>query len=97
MGRPIHRPHSWLAGLDWYRKVPVDLLEGSKEGNVFSLLVLLVIAILIFQETRQFLSTKLVTDLTLDSNRGKSQDSALDKVKVNFNITMLDLKCQVSL
>lgn len=113
--RPRQRRSSWLAGLDMYRKVPVDLLEGSKEGNVVSWIALFAIAALILIETRQFLSYRLVTDLSLDTSSSTSSSMpktvtkhATDgkelfmqrynsgRVKVNFNMTMMDLKCKVS-
>lgn len=75
-----------------YRKVPGDLLEGSKEGNTVSLAALAVIAILVLKETLHFLIPHLVTDLSLDSHR---QGGGADKIQVNFNITLMDLKCQV--
>jgi len=85
-------PRSWLAGMDMYRKVPVDLLESTKEGNVVSILVFVIILVLVSYETNQFFSTKLVTDLALDPKR----KGEFDKVQVKFNITMMDLKCKVS-
>lgn len=51
-----------------------------------SFMALFAMATLGFLETRDFLSPKRVTDLALDSNREQ-------KVRVNFNITMMDLKC----
>lgn len=42
--------------------------------------------VLLLWETRAFLQTTLVTDLALD----KSKDP---KIRLNFNITMTDLRC----
>lgn len=69
-----------------YRKVPVDLLEGTRRGSVLSTLAVLTMALLFFLETKAFLSSTLQTNLRLDSNP-ESQ------LRVNFNITMLDLAC----
>ena len=82
----------WLADLDVYRKVPADLMETSVEGNVFSWLVLLCIFTLLVRETWDFMSVKLVADLAIDARRSTEETM----MQVNFNITLLDLKCQVS-
>ena len=77
----------FLANLDMYRKVPVDLLEGSRQGSIVSWMALIVIVSLAFMETRDYFTSKLQTDLALDRARDKV-------LLVNFNITMLDLKCE---
>lgn len=76
-----------VASLDMYRKVPQDLLEGTKSGSVMSYLAILTMVTLFYLETVAFFSSRLVTDLALDSNRDP-------RVRVNFNITMMDLKCE---
>lgn len=86
------RRYQWLAGLDMYRKVPGELMEGTKEGNVISWLVLSVIGALLWTETREFFTSRLVADLALDSQRQQSSD----KLIVKFNLTMMDLRCDVS-
>ena len=73
--------------LDMYRKVPVDFLESTKRGSFLSIIALLTTATLIYKETRSFFATTLVTDLALDL---ENQDP---KLRINFNITMMDLKC----
>ena len=81
MGRPF------AASLDMYRKVPVDLLEGTRRGSVLSTLAVFTMALLFFLETKAFLSSSLKTSLALDSNSDY-------QIRVNFNITMMDLKCE---
>lgn len=76
-----------LASLDMYRKVPVDLLEGTRRGSILSSLAVFSMGLLFFLETKAFLSSSLKTTLALDSN-------SEDQVRVNFNITMMDLKCE---
>ncbi|KAL7555353.1 hypothetical protein ACA910_001389 [Epithemia clementina (nom. ined.)] len=76
----------WLANLDMYRKVPVDLMEGSYEGRAVSWIALIVMATLFFSETRQFLTPKNVTDIFLDTSK-------VSQVRVDFNITLMDLRC----
>ena len=73
--------------LDMYRKVPADFLESTKRGSFLSIIALLTTATLIYKETRSFFVTTLVTDLALDL---ENQDP---KLRINFNITMMDLKC----
>ena len=70
-----------------YRKVPSDLLEGTCSGSFMSYFALFTMATLFFLETKAFFGSDLVTDLALDSNREP-------RVRVNFNITMMDLKCE---
>lgn len=76
-----------MSRLDMYRKVPVDLLEGTKRGSFLSYTALFTIVSLFGLETRAFFSRKLVADLSLD----RSEDP---RIRLNFNITMLDLKCE---
>lgn len=78
---------SFVASLDMYRKVPVDLLEGTRRGSILSTLAVFTMATLFFLETKAFMSSSLKTSLALDSNT----DS---QIRVNFNITMMDLKCE---
>eukprot|EP00934_Nitzschia_sp_Nitz4_P007627 Nitzschia sp. Nitz4//scaffold127_size64804//44861//46626//NITZ4_006183-RA/size64804-augustus-gene-0.53-mRNA-1//1//CDS//3329534771//7617//frame0 len=74
------------SSLDMYRKVPIDLMEGTKRGSMLSYISLFTMLLLVFLETKDFLSRRPVTDLALDTK----SDS---KIRVNFNITMLDLRC----
>lgn len=85
MGPRPGRP--FLASLDMYRKVPVDLLEGTRRGSILSTVAVFSMALLFFLETKAFFTTSLKTSLALDSN----SDS---QIRVNFNITMMDLRCE---
>ena len=78
----------WIGRLDMYRKVPVDLMEGSKAGSYISWIALLVIFVLFYKETRAFFATKIVADMILDKNFASS-----DRIRAYFNITMMDLNC----
>jgi len=80
------RSRPFIANLDMYRKVPVDLLEGTKRGSILSTIAVATMTILFILETKAFFSSQLKTNLALDSN----EDS---QIRVNFNITMMDLKC----
>uniref|UniRef100_A0A6U2NA74 Thioredoxin domain-containing protein n=1 Tax=Leptocylindrus danicus TaxID=163516 RepID=A0A6U2NA74_9STRA len=77
----------WADNLDMYRRVPGDLLEGTKRGGFISTLAIFIMATLIFLETKAFYDYKLATDLKLDVDNDEK------RVRVNFNITMMDLKC----
>ena len=81
------KPKKVLASLDMYRKVPADLLEGTKRGSLISIASLLTMITLIFLETKSYFETKLVTELKLDSSNKERE------TRVAFNITMMDLKC----
>lgn len=81
---PRSRP--WANALDMYRKVPTDLLEGTKRGSLLSYFSLFVMGLLAYLETKAYLATTTVTDLALDTNKEP-------RVRVNFNITMMDLRC----
>lgn len=76
-----------LASLDMYRKVPLDLLEGTRRGSILSTVAILTMSTLFFLETKAYFSSTLGTSLALDSNQDPT-------VRVNFNITMMDLKCE---
>ena len=73
-----------------YRKVPVDLVEGSKQGSIISWLAIFVMTYLFYKETINFLTTKLSSELTLDQRQNPFEN---DFIKATFNITMMDLKC----
>eukprot|EP00956_Cyclotella_meneghiniana_P024582 scaffold49512_cov57-Cyclotella_meneghiniana.AAC.3 len=75
-----------LASLDMYRKVPLDLLEGTRRGSILSTLAIITMSTLFFLETKAYFSSTLGTSLALDSNTEP-------QIRVNFNITMMDLKC----
>jgi len=71
-----------------YRKVPLDLVEGSRQGSLISWLALFVMAFLFYNETSDFLTTRLISNLSLDRRHSEHE-----QIKVTFNITMMDLKC----
>jgi hypothetical protein len=84
---PAARSLRWAGRLDMYRKIPADLMEGSRQGSIFSYVAVLVLLTLFLMETGAYIRKRPVTDLSLDSNKEK-------RVRVNFNITMMDLKCE---
>jgi hypothetical protein len=52
------RSRRMAASLDMYRKVPVDLMEGTKRGSILSYLALLTIATLFVLETNAFFTRR---------------------------------------
>ena len=50
----------WMGALDMYRKVPTDLMEGTKRGSFLSLFALGIMFTLFCLETRAFLKTEYV-------------------------------------
>mmetsp|Transcript_20193 Transcript_20193/g.28765 ORF Transcript_20193/g.28765 Transcript_20193/m.28765 type:complete len:570 (+) Transcript_20193:86-1795(+) len=81
-----------LAGLDMYRKVPAELLEGTRRGSVLSIISLLIMTTLVVLETKSYLTATSVTDIKLDSYASNKKDQA-NSSQVTFNITFMDLKC----
>ena len=53
--------------LDMYRKVPTDLMEGTKRGSILSYLALFAMGTLFLLETQAFFQKRVVSDLALDS------------------------------
>jgi thiol-disulfide isomerase/thioredoxin len=83
----------WAAKLDMYRKVPVDLLEGSKQGSIISWIAIFTILLLFYKETRDYLTTRITSDLMLDRHPKRATADQEDLIRATFNITMMDLKC----
>ena len=77
----------WSASLDMYRKVPGDLIEGTLRGGLVSTMAVVIMCTLMVLETRSFFTSSIVTDLKLDA------DNMEKRIRVNFNITMMDMKC----
>ena len=77
----------WQSHVDMYRKIPTDLLEGRASGSLLSYLSLILMVVLFIWETKAYFTTTTVADLALD----KSEDPRL---RLNFNITMTDLRCE---
>ena len=86
-------PRRWAAKLDMYRKVPIDLLEGSKEGSVISWMAIFTILLLCYKETRDYWTSRIASDLILDRSPKRLGTDHQELIRVTFNITMMDLKC----
>jgi len=80
----MHRPTNMI---DFYRRPLKEFTESTIVGVVLSLLAMACMAILFLVELSAFLSTEMDTQIHLDT---KGEDGM---IRVNFNITMLDLEC----
>jgi len=72
--------------LDFFRKIPADLTESTALGAFFSVCAIIFMLILFFVELFAFMDTTYETSVILDS----SLDT---KLRINFNITMMDIQC----
>jgi thiol-disulfide isomerase/thioredoxin len=77
---------SGLKMVDFFRKIPADLTEATMVGATLSITAGVFMAILFLVELWAFLSTTIETGVMLDTN-------AETLLRINFNITMLDLQC----
>lgn len=77
---------SWVANFDAFRTVPKDLAEASNTGAAMTFVAVVVCAVLFICEVTAFMTSKMRTDIVIDSN----QDSQL---KINFDVHMLDMAC----
>lgn len=75
-----------LSSVDFYRRVPKDLTEATALGAIMSICAMGVMGILFLSETAAFARTTMSTSITLDEN-------TQPQIRLNFNITMLDLHC----
>jgi len=86
-------PRKWAAKLDMYRKVPVDLLEGSKQGSFISWMAIFTILLLFYKETRDYFTANIRPHLMLDRRPKLSSTDHVELIRADFNITMMDLHC----
>jgi len=77
----------WVASVDAFRSVPKDLAEASVTGAVMTFAAVLICGVLFMCEVTAFMTSKMRTDVVIDSN----QDAQL---KINFDVHMLDMSCE---
>lgn len=70
-----------------YRRVPADLTETTSLGGLFSIVAGVFMAILCVVEIISFMSHTTETMVVLDQSHDQM-------IRINFNITMLDLPCR---
>ena len=78
MNSRYHQPRPWGANVDLYRKIPTDLMEGTRRGSILSYLALALMVILFVAETTDFFSGRLETYLAMDV----SGEGSLERRKV---------------
>jgi len=76
-----------LSSIDMYRRVPAELMQTTQRGSIFSMMALCAVTFLAIIETVAFMKTSYKQVLKLDS-------SGSERIRLNFNITMMDLKCE---
>ncbi|CAN0056154.1 unnamed protein product, partial [Discosporangium mesarthrocarpum] len=77
---------SGIKTFDFYRKIPLDLTETTLQGAIMSGCALFFMVLLFLCELKAFLTPEMYSTVSIDTNK----DSRL---RINFNITMLDLPC----
>ena len=48
----------WAAHIDMYRKIPTDLMEGSRRGSALSYIALFIMVTLFLFETKSYFSSR---------------------------------------
>jgi len=72
------RMKNYASKLDMYRKVPMDLLEGTKRGSFLSYAAIFTMVTLFAFETKSFLSSSvMVSDVALDTNEDQKNSNQL--------------------
>ena len=79
---------SRLKNVDFYRKIPKDMTEGTIPGSVISIVASVVIGMLLVSEISTYLTprfnSRVVVDRTLDG----------DLMRINFNVSFPALSCE---
>ena len=79
---------SRFKNVDFYRKIPKDMTEGTIPGSVISVLASGIIAILLVSEIGSYLTPTFDTKVVVD----RSQDG--DLMRINFNVSFPALSCE---
>ena len=74
--------------VDFYRKIPKDMTEGTIPGSVISMLAALVIGLLLVSEVGSYLTPKFDTRVVID----RSADGEM--MRINFNVSFPALSCE---
>ncbi|EOD29712.1 hypothetical protein EMIHUDRAFT_429869 [Emiliania huxleyi CCMP1516] len=85
-----------LRDAHFFRKVPVDVSEGTAVGGLLSVAAVLVACWLVSEEISAYSTAKLTTQMALDHTAMPSPlgPAAYESIRVNFNISMLRIPCQ---
>ena len=76
-----------LRSVDYFRKVPRDLTEGSLSGGGISIIATGIMLLLVIGEVRGYLGKKTVTDVFADT----SNDGQL---RINFDVYFNEVSCE---
>ena len=76
-----------IKGLDFYRRIPVDLTEPTAPGAIISLVAVTVMVSLFLGEVYSYVAPAQRTDMFV------AQDQEGTKLKVNFDMTYHRLPC----
>lgn len=82
-----------LKDLDFYRRIPKDLTETSLHGTVLSVCAALFMLVLFIAELWAFLSPSTVSNVIIENSLGYSASDS-NQLRINFNITVIDLPCE---
>lgn len=74
--------------VDFYRKLPRDMTEGTVSGSVMSIFAATLMAFLLLSELRSYASTSFDTKVVVD----RSVDGEL--LRINFNLSFPALSCE---
>merc|ERR1719446_278200 len=77
---------SSIRSLDFFRKAHDDFVKQTTNGAVLSICAGMFMLVLFLVELVAFMSTTISTSVILDTN-------ADTQLRINFNITMMDLAC----
>ena len=75
-------------GMDFYRKIPRDMTQGTYLGSLLSIVATALIIFLLIAETRAYLKTSFETKVVVD----RSVDGEL--LRINFNVSFPALSCE---
>lgn len=84
----------WVSKLDMYKKVPIDMLEGSKQGSLISWLALLAMAVLFCTETADYLTTRITSDLMLDRHHKRAMIDEEELIRASCKCSGDESKCR---
>ena len=84
---PSKRSTAHLRSVDYFRKVPRDLTEGSLSGGGISLMATVLMVFLVVGEIRKYRTTRTVTDVYVD----QTSDGLL---RVNFDVSFPEISCE---
>jgi len=74
--------------MDFYRKIPRDMTQGTYLGTALSITAFVLISYLLIFETKAYVRTQFETKVVID----RSVDGEL--LRINFNVSFPSLSCE---